>query len=137
MRPPLTNVARSTIVIVIHKGKCLSAHMSFGCQGVARGDLIMLRVITRRAHDSIDATFNDILRLADVAFAIFGSSHLDGLAYEQILSEETDSPESIATEGRPVIRAHPPAVSRARLLNRADIPPRPPGDGSRDDNGNS
>lgn len=104
--PPLTKP-----VIIIHQGHCLSPHLSLAVQGVCDGDTIVLHTVNiqpqkkqapsdgekRKAKIKMDNIFNEMLRLADVAFIPYETGLYGSLVFQQMLKEipEETEPEEI------------------------------------------
>lgn len=100
--PPLTKP-----VIILHQGHCLSPHLTLAAQGVTNGDTVILHTVSytneakltptkaekQHMKVKIDEVFNELLRLADVAFMPYEIGLYGGLIFQQMLSEIPDETE--------------------------------------------
>ena len=93
--PPLSHP-----VILLHNGACLCPYLSLGTQGVVDGDIIVLHVVQTAPQrilpetDRSDDIFNEVLRLADVAFIPYETSPYGGIVYQQMAAEDREEEQS-------------------------------------------
>jgi hypothetical protein len=83
-------------VVPVHKGRCLSPYLSLQAQGVSDGDVVVLCPIPQpprrgrqRPAPSSAAIFEEVVRLADVAFHPFEASQYGAALYRQMLADAT------------------------------------------------
>lgn len=120
--PPLQNP-----VILLHNGKCLCPYLSLAAQGVVDNDFIVVHSIEtepplyqefpfeEQETGQNDNVFEEILRLADVAFIPYETSRYGFLVYEQMTTETKQDAEDDFPQEETHVTAKPKRISTAKL----------------------